>query len=110
MNNYHCDYKVCIRFDFFIGFFILLFSSCTTQKKAVALTSIKSIDSAAKKLINSKELSTAHVGISVFDASENKYLYNYDGDKYFIPASNTKIITCYAAMKYLGDSLVGLRI
>ena len=37
-----------------------------------------------------------------------KYLYNYQGDKYFVPASNTKIPTCYAAMKYLGDSLVGL--
>ncbi len=36
-------------------------------------------------------------------------LYNYQGDKYFVPASNTKIPTCYAAMKYLGDSLVGLK-
>src|SRR6185436_3734133 len=37
-----------------------------------------------------------------------KYWYNYQGDKYFVPTSNTKLPTCYAAMKYLGDSLVGL--
>jgi D-alanyl-D-alanine carboxypeptidase/D-alanyl-D-alanine-endopeptidase (penicillin-binding protein 4) len=59
--------------------------------------------------LNSEPLRTAHVGVSIFDPAENKYLYNYQGDKYFVPASNTKIPTCYAAMKYLGDSLVGLR-
>ncbi|WP_315818618.1 D-alanyl-D-alanine carboxypeptidase/D-alanyl-D-alanine endopeptidase [Paraflavitalea speifideaquila] len=41
--------------------------------------------------------------------ADNKYLYNYQGDKYFVPASNTKIVTCFTAMKYLGDSLTGLR-
>jgi len=65
--------------------------------------------SAEKGLLKSEPLQTAHVGISIFDPAANKYLYNYQGDKYFVPASNTKIPTCYAAMKYLGDSLVGLR-
>jgi len=36
-------------------------------------------------------------------------LYNYDATKYFVPASNTKLFTLYAGMKYFGDSLVGLR-
>ncbi|MBL7732260.1 MAG: D-alanyl-D-alanine carboxypeptidase, partial [Chitinophagaceae bacterium] len=60
-------------------------------------------------VLTSKALQTAHVGISIFDPATDKYLYNYQGDKYFVPASNTKIPTCYAAMKYLGDSLVGLK-
>ncbi len=64
---------------------------------------------ANENIINDSILTSAHVGISVYNATDNKYLYNYQGDKYFIPASNTKIFTCYAAMKYLGDSLVGLR-
>lgn len=51
----------------------------------------------------------AHLGISIFEPGVGKYWYNYQGDKYFVPASNTKIPTCYAAMKYLGDSLVGFR-
>jgi D-alanyl-D-alanine carboxypeptidase/D-alanyl-D-alanine-endopeptidase (penicillin-binding protein 4) len=50
------------------------------------------------------------VGISIYEPATGKYWYNYNADKYFVPASNTKIPTCYAAMKYLGDSLVAGRI
>ena len=64
---------------------------------------------AAKFLLEALELKGAHIGISIYDPAEKKYLFNYEGDKYFTPASNTKLITCYAAMKYLGDSLVGMR-
>ena len=80
--------------------FSLWLSACSVSKQ---------IDKSAKKdIIERSDLTSAHVGISIYDPATKKYLYNYDGDKYFIPASNTKIITCYAAMKYLGDSLVGL--
>jgi D-alanyl-D-alanine carboxypeptidase/D-alanyl-D-alanine-endopeptidase (penicillin-binding protein 4) len=59
-------------------------------------------------LIDKAGISGAHVGISIFDADKEKYLYNYQGDKYFIPASNTKLFSMYAALKYLGDSLPGI--
>jgi D-alanyl-D-alanine carboxypeptidase/D-alanyl-D-alanine-endopeptidase (penicillin-binding protein 4) len=58
--------------------------------------------------LKEQSLQGAHVGISVYDAGANKYVYNFQGDKYFTPASNTKLFTCYAAMKYLGDSLAGI--
>lgn len=77
------------------------FVSCSVQKQISR--------SAIGIVLNDSSLKSAHVGISIFDPSENKYLYNYQGGKYFIPASNIKIPTCYAAMKYLGDSLVGLK-
>ncbi len=67
-------------------------------------------DSAEKIVINAPGLRSAHVGISIYEPATNIYWYNYQGDKYFVPASNTKIPTCYAAMKYLGDSLKGLKI
>jgi D-alanyl-D-alanine carboxypeptidase/D-alanyl-D-alanine-endopeptidase (penicillin-binding protein 4) len=51
----------------------------------------------------------AHVGISLFDPAANKYLYSHNGKKYFVPASNTKLFSCYAALKYLGDSLPGIK-
>lgn len=59
-------------------------------------------------LLADSTLATAHVGISVVNVMSGKKLVAYQDDKYFVPASNTKIITCYAAMKYLGDSLKGL--
>lgn len=65
--------------------------------------------SAQKTVLASAALRTAHVGISVYEPATGKWWYNYQGDKYFVPASNTKLATCYAAMKYLGDSLVGAR-
>src|SRR6185503_10150486 len=65
--------------------------------------------SAKENVLAAPVLQTAHVGISIYEPATNKYWYNYQGEHYFIPASNTKIPTCYAAMKYLGDSLVGVR-
>lgn len=73
--------------------------SCSVQKKMGR--------SAQEYMLSQPAFATAHTGISIYDAGERKYLYNYQGDKYFVPASNTKIPTVYAGMKYLGDSLVG---
>jgi D-alanyl-D-alanine carboxypeptidase/D-alanyl-D-alanine-endopeptidase (penicillin-binding protein 4) len=63
---------------------------------------------AQKELFNDTVLLNGHTGIAIFDADANRSLYDYQGDKYFVPASNTKIITLYAGLKYLGDSLPGL--
>ncbi|WP_162944592.1 D-alanyl-D-alanine carboxypeptidase/D-alanyl-D-alanine-endopeptidase [Flavisolibacter nicotianae] len=65
--------------------------------------------SAQKRILNDSALHTAHIGISIYEPATGKRWYDYQGDKYFVPASNTKLATCYAAMKYLGDSLVGAR-
>src|SRR5215831_5543963 len=76
-------------------FFIL--SSCSIQKQIAK--------SAKQFVLSDSSLTTAHVGISIYEPASNKYWFNYQGDHYFTSASNTKIPTCYAAMKYLGDSL-----
>lgn len=83
----------------FIGLAVILFSSCTVSKQLRK--------SAENTIFSKTEFNTAHIGISIYDPVKKEYLYNYQGDKYFVPASNTKIATCYAAMKYLGDSLIG---
>jgi len=76
----------------------------------ISCSAAKRIGKIAKHdFIDKPDLAFAHIGICIYDPSKSKSLYNYHGNKYFIPASNTKIITCYASMKYLGDSLTGLR-
>lgn len=80
---------------------IVFFYSCSTSKQIAR--------SARENVLKNEALQTAHVGISIYEPATGKYWYNYQGNKYFVPASNTKLPTCYAAMKYLGDSLVGLR-
>jgi serine-type D-Ala-D-Ala carboxypeptidase/endopeptidase (penicillin-binding protein 4) len=80
---------------------------------AAALFSCSAAQKISKKtantLLKDSVVHNAHLGISLYDAEAGKYLYNYQGDKYFVPASNTKLFTCYAGMKYLGDSLTGMR-
>lgn len=61
------------------------------------------------ELLQQPALQSAHVGISIYNPAKNEYLYNYQAEKYFVPASNTKLPTCYAAMKFLGDSTLSFR-
>ena len=65
-------------------------------------------NSSLKQFLDNKELRTAHVGVYVYDDSAKKVIADYQSDKYFVPASNTKLFSLYAGMKYLGDSLVGI--
>ena len=46
-----------------------------------------------------------HAGFYLYDPGKNKVLVDYQGDKYFTPASNTKILTLYAAGLILDDPL-----
>ncbi len=49
----------------------------------------------------------AHAGVLVVDAQTGDTLAAHQPHKYFVPASNTKLWSMYAGLKYLGDSLVG---
>jgi serine-type D-Ala-D-Ala carboxypeptidase/endopeptidase (penicillin-binding protein 4) len=50
-----------------------------------------------------------HVGFYLVDQSTNKTLLDYNGSKYFTPASNTKIFTFYTCLRLLGDSVSSLK-
>lgn len=60
-------------------------------------------------LINDTTFRNAHIGVSVFDPGAAKYIYEHQADKYFVPASNVKIMTCYISMKHLKHILPGIR-
>ena len=81
---------------------ILFFYSCSINKQIS--NQVNTI------LLKDTAISQGHIGISIYEPATGKYWYNYNADKYFVPASNTKLFTLYAGMKYLGDSLVGLKI
>lgn len=77
------------------------FISCSVTKKIGRV--------AEKDIFSNKHFANAHTGIAIFDAQKGRMLYGYQSEKYFVPASNTKLASCYAAMKYLGDSLPGVQ-
>jgi len=71
--------------------------SCTTQQQIQKM--------ARQELTHPEALDRAHWGVSLLELGNQRFWYNHNGQKYFIPASNIKIPTCYAAMKYLGNRL-----
>ncbi|MFL5741818.1 MAG: D-alanyl-D-alanine carboxypeptidase, partial [Flavisolibacter sp.] len=81
---------------------LALFCSCSSSRN-IRRTAAHTVESDAA-------LKQAHVGISIYEPATGKFLFDHQGEKYFVPASNTKLATCFAAMKYLGDSLVGLKL
>ena len=81
---------------------IFILASCSVSKQISK--------QASTILLNDTAIRTGHIGISIYEPATGKYWYNYNATKYFIPASNTKLFTLYAGMKYLGDSLVAARL
>lgn len=95
---------------------LVVLVSCTNTKKAIKSPESNTVKAqnafeniAQATIFSDSNFATAHVGISIYNPATQQYVYNYQGDKYFVPASNMKLFTCYAAMKNLGDSLIGLR-
>jgi serine-type D-Ala-D-Ala carboxypeptidase/endopeptidase (penicillin-binding protein 4) len=78
----------------------LLYSCAGTQKLPKKVT---------RELIGNPVFEQAHLGVAVYNATTGNYLYQHNSRKYFVPASNVKIPTLYAGMKYLTDSLPGLQ-
>ncbi len=79
----------------FIGIFLLLvLSACSVQK-------------AQKTLLTAAPLKGAHVGIAVYNETTQQWIDKHESDRYYTPASNTKIQSCYLGMKYLKDSIPG---
>ncbi|HLX92203.1 MAG TPA: D-alanyl-D-alanine carboxypeptidase, partial [Puia sp.] len=78
-----------------------IFSACFPGKR---------IDKQARAdLFRPKGLENALIGVQVFDANSGLVLYGHQDENYFVPASNTKLFSLYAGLKYLGDSIVGMR-
>ncbi|OOG78201.1 D-alanyl-D-alanine carboxypeptidase [Algoriphagus sp. A40] len=72
---------------------LIAFCSCTVQK-------------INKSLSKSDVFDKGHFGFMLLDPEKDKALVEINSNKYFIPASNTKIFTFYTSYSILGDSLV----
>ena len=61
-----------------------------------------------RELKHSDVLRQQHTGVSVQALNGKKELAGYQSDKYYNPASNTKLFSYYAGLSALGDSIPGL--
>lgn len=67
------------------------------------------ISSPLETMINTSTVFNSNVtGFVLFDPASDSTLYSLNGDKYFTPASNTKLFTFYSGLKTLPDQLRAL--
>ncbi|MGY5848906.1 D-alanyl-D-alanine carboxypeptidase/D-alanyl-D-alanine-endopeptidase [Salegentibacter sp. F14] len=80
---------------------ILFLGSCSVSKRVA-----KNIDHSMKQ---SPAFKQGFVGFMVYDPEKKRVIYDHNGEKYFTPASNTKLFSFYTGLKILGDSVPSLK-
>lgn len=75
--------------------FIIVLVGCKTLK----------IKHKINKELTSSIFKNQFTGIYIYDVNADKTIYNYNGTKYFTPASNAKIFTLFTGLELLSDSI-----
>jgi D-alanyl-D-alanine carboxypeptidase/D-alanyl-D-alanine-endopeptidase (penicillin-binding protein 4) len=92
--------KVFIILTFLFLLFIFPHNACAGHIKKRKI----------KKLFKHSQILNDHfTGFALYDLDKKKMIYEQNGDKYFTPASNTKLFTWYTCLKMLGDSIPALK-
>ncbi|MEZ4905804.1 MAG: D-alanyl-D-alanine carboxypeptidase [Spirosomataceae bacterium] len=86
---------------------LALTSCATSQPKASAVSTTTS--SWQDLVANSTVFRQNHTGFALYDLEKQQMVAEYQADRYFTPASNTKLFTFYAGLCVLGDSIPALR-
>lgn len=61
-------------------------------------------------LLQDSEVAQSHItGFVLYDLEADTLIYSENENKYFSPASNTKLYTMYTALEMLGDSIPSIR-
>ena len=86
---------------FFIVVILTILSACRSTKAIIGKELSSNLSSSFYK--------NQFTGVLIIDAQTKDTVYDQDSDKYFIPASNTKIFTLFAALKTLPQQIAALK-
>lgn len=92
-----------MRSPFLALLVVLSVSSCTSLKYSINAKKV------SKRIEDKSTLSEHFVGFILQDAETGENLVEVNPDKFFAPASNVKMITYFACLTTLGDSIPGLK-
>lgn len=89
---------------------LLLLSACKSTEKITPEVNKHSefVSNLARMVDTSRVFSANLTGFALYDPEDNSMIYSQNGDRYFTPASNTKLFTFYTGLKFLPDSLKAL--
>lgn len=79
--------------------------SCVTQRPAGSAGDRSLYRTIARNEIFGRH----HTGFALYDPESSGWLCTFNAEKYFTPASNTKILTLYTCLHALPDTLTSLR-
>ncbi|TKC12634.1 peptidase S13 [Pedobacter polaris] len=99
MKKYSLDKKKLLIYLTLV--LVICFSACAPNRIIA-----KKVN---KEFKNSLIIDKYHVGFALYDMEKKEMIYQKDADKYFTPASNTKLYTFYAGLKMMPDSIPSLR-
>ncbi|MDJ0615818.1 MAG: D-alanyl-D-alanine carboxypeptidase/D-alanyl-D-alanine-endopeptidase [Calothrix sp. MO_192.B10] len=93
-----------------LGLFLILLSThigfhtkaATAQIPSKKTICTSQLSAAVDAVVNRPGFNRVRWGILVTNQDGNQTLYNRNGQKYFVPASNTKVLTTAAALQALG--------
>ncbi|WP_428656791.1 D-alanyl-D-alanine carboxypeptidase/D-alanyl-D-alanine-endopeptidase [Runella sp.] len=94
-------------FTFFCCF--LLISCASSQPQTSSQTTTQTTNKWRDLVANSPVFRQNHTGFALYDIEKQETVAEYQSDRYFTPASNTKLFTLYAGLCLLGDSIPALR-
>jgi len=89
-------------------FYIIVLTACLMLCNIVRGSQIRRHK--IKKLFKHSRILNDHfTGFALYDLDKKKMIYELNDDKYFTPASNTKLFTWYTCLRMLGDSIPALK-
>ncbi|PRD56265.1 D-alanyl-D-alanine carboxypeptidase [Sphingobacterium gobiense] len=71
----------------------------------ISIVNSQDISLIQRELERSSILKNHFFSFSLYDIEQNRFLLGLNEDKYYTPASNTKIFTLFAVLKHIGDSI-----
>ncbi len=80
---------------------LMIFSSCSVNRKLN-----RDLDTIFEE---AEAFRQGFSGFMLYDPVTRKTLYEHNSEKYFTPASNIKLLTFYAGIKTLGDSVPAIK-
>ena len=95
------------------AFLPMVVMACSTSKTAQTTAPVAEIPYGPvvikQQVMDVEARRQSFVGFALYDPQLGQMVVEHNADKYFVPASNTKLFTFYASLKMLGDSIPALK-